>query len=351
MDYREFVDRVSEDLAVKLPEEYANARVAARQVDKLQGESYYGINVQPEGSVVAVSFSLESAYARMEAGASYEETLSGIANQVEESLANRPNILVADLMDYDSMKEKLMVQVIPTAGNEEMLAGIPHTEQEDMSMVYRFVFDTNEQGMASSVVTNDMIAGYGISAEQLHADAMKYAPEHFPANVRSMQEVLADMMGIEPEMMPGEPGGMYVATCNQGVNGAGCIFYPGFMDQAAEKLDGDFFVLPSSVHEVILLPDNGEMSTHELESMVREINANEVAPADRLSDSVYHYDAEDRIFEKSASFDERQQAKKAEKDRPKEKQSLMEKLESKKKESQALDGGKKTQHKNKGQEL
>lgn len=183
------------------------------------------------------------------------------------------------------MKDKLMVQVVPTAGNEEMLAGIPHVEQEDMSLVYRFVIETNEQGSATTLVTNQMLENYGISAEQLHADAMANAPEQFPASVRSMQEVLAEIMGIEPEMMPGEPGGMYVVTCNQGVNGAGCIFYPEFMDQAAEKLGGDFFVLPSSVHEVILLPDTGDMSFHELESMVQEINATEVQPADRLSDS------------------------------------------------------------------
>jgi hypothetical protein len=340
MDYKEFVERVGEDLKKVLPEEYQGASVSARQVDKLQGASYYGITVQPENSNIGISMDLQAAYNGMEQGRSYEQVLAEVGTAVTEGFENRPQVRASELLDYDSMKEKLMVQVVPTVGNEEMLATVPHVEQEDMSMVYRFVFDTNERGTATTLITNQMLDNYGITAEQLHADAMANAPEQFPASVRSMQEVLADLMGLEPEMMPGEPGGMYVATCNHGMNGAGCIFYPEFMDQAAEKLGGDFFVLPSSVHEVILLPDNGDMSYQDLQNMVQEINATEVQPQDRLSDSVYHYDAQDRVFEKAESHDERQQAKKAEKDRPQEKKSVMNRLEEKKKEAQAHVGDK-----------
>lgn len=340
MDYREFVDQVSEDLKKVLPEELQGAKITARQVDKLQGASYYGITVQPENSNIGISMDLSGAFDAMQNGRSYDVVLAELGTSVTEGFASRPNVREAELLDYDAMRDKLMVQVVPTAGNEEMLATVPHVEQEDMSLVYRFVFSTDERGTASTLITNQMLDSYGITAEQLHTDAMANAPEQFPASVRSMQEVLAEMMGIEPEMMPSEPGGMYVATCNQGMNGAGCIFYPEFMDQAAEKLGGDFFVLPSSVHEVILLPDNGDMSFHELENMVQEINATEVMPQDRLSDSVYHYDAEEHVFEKAESYDERQQAKKAEKDNHHEKKSVMEKLAEKKKESHALAGDK-----------
>ena len=340
MDYKEFVDRVSEELASRLPEELQGADILPRQVDKLQGESYYGISVQPEGTNIGISMDLTPAYERMQAGDSFDAVLDSIAANVADGINNRPNLLAEDIGSYDAMKSKLMVQVVPTAGNETMLANVPHMEQEDMSLVYRFVFSSDEHGSATTLITNDMLKTYGITAEQLHADAMANAPEQFPASVRSMQEVLAEMMGIEPEMMPGEPGGMYVATCNQGMNGAGCIFYPEFMDQAAEKLGGDFFILPSSVHEVILLPDNGDMSFHELESMVQDINASEVMPQDRLSDSVYHYDAEEHIFEKAQTHDERMQAKKAEREGSHEKRSVMDRLAEKKKESQALAGDK-----------
>lgn len=351
MDYREFVDQAAKEISRRLPEELQGAVITTREISKLQGESYYGLTVHPEHSNVGVSINPTGVYERMQFGMPYEDAMTELARVVENGLSERPTIRAGQLTDYDFMKDKMMVQVVPTAGNEEMLSGIPHVEREDMSLVYRMVVDSNEQGMASALVTNTMLSSYGITAEQLHADVMASAPEKFPASVRSMNEVLSEIMGIEPEMMPDEPAGMYVATCNHGINGAGCMFYPGFMDQAAEKLGGDFFVLPSSVHEVILLPDKGEMTVRELETMVQEINQAEVQPADRLSDSVYHYDAKERLFEKGDRFEERQKEKKAEKSRPKEKESLMQKLDAKKKEAQVLDGGKKIPHKAKGQEL
>ena len=69
------------------------------------------------------------------------------------------------------------------------------------------------------------------------------------------------------------------------------------MEQAAEQVGGDFFVLPSSIHEVLMIPDDGKADYRELEAMVQSINETQVAPADRLSDHVYHYDQKDRVFE------------------------------------------------------
>lgn len=352
MDYREFVDQVAKDIRDVLGEDFDGAKITARQIDKLQGESYYGIQVQPVDSNIGVTVNLKDAYERYQEGASYGEAIQEVSQSVEEGMENVPNVEVSELMDYDSMKENLMIQVVPTEGNEELLAGIPHQEQEDMSIVYRMVLDTNEDGMASALVTNNMLLQYDITAEQLHADAMENAPERFPARIRSMQEVMAEMFGIEPEMMPDQDEvSMFIATCNSGVNGAGCIFYPEFMDQAAEKLNGDFFILPSSIHETILLPDLGDMNYHDLEAMVQQVNESEVEPKDRLSYSVYHYDSQEKIFEKAECFDQRMQEKKAEKGRPKEKQSLKEKLDAKKKEAASLDGGKKTPNKSQNMEL
>ena len=72
---------------------------------------------------------------------------------------------------------------------------------------------------------------------------------------------------------------------------------PSFFEDATEKLDGNFYVLPSSVHEILLLPDRFAPEHQFLKELVQDVNANEVDPKDRLSDNVYHYDAKERIFE------------------------------------------------------
>lgn len=166
---------------------------------------------------------------------------------------------------------------------------------------------------------------------------MENAPQIKPAEIKGMSEVMAEMMGIEQaEMMglvPMDPKDeqMFVATVPDKVHGAGVLAYQNFMDQAAERVGGDFFILPSSIHEVLIVPDNGKMDLKDLESMVKEVNATQVAPADKLTDSVYHYDSQAKIFELGEKFVERQNQREeaAEKE---EKGSLLGELKAKKEE-------------------
>ena len=82
---------------------------------------------------------------------------------------------------------------------------------------------------------------------------------------------------------------MYVASVPNKTAGAGVLAYQEFMDQAAERLGGDFFILPSSIHEVLLVPDDGAKSFHELQAMVREVNATQVSPENVESFRFYEF--------------------------------------------------------------
>ena len=129
---------------------------------------------------------------------------------------------------------------------------------------------------------------------------------------------MAEMMGVSTEDlalmgMPMDPADeqMFVASVPDKIHGAGVLAYQDFMDQAAERVGGDFFILPSSIHEVLIVPDNGNMSLSDLEAMVKEVNATQVAPEDKLTDSVYHYDSQAKVFELGEKFVERQSEKEA----------------------------------------
>ena len=152
------------------------------------------------------------------------------------------------------------------------------------------------------------------------------APNIRPAVIRGMTEVIAEMSGMTPEdlvEMGMAPGGgeemMYVASSADNISGAGVIAYEDFMNQAAERVGGDFFILPSSRHEVLLVPDDGTKSLKELEAMVKDVNATQVSPEDKLTDSVYHYDSKNKIFELGEKFVSRMQDKESVLDSIKEK--------------------------------
>lgn len=161
-----------------------------------------------------------------------------------------------------------------------------------------------------------------------------------------MAAVMAEMMGMPEEMLADMAPPMYVATNQDKVQGAAVMFYPEFMDQVAKELGGDIFILPSSVHEVLIFPDDGNMSAQELKEMVTSINATEVAPSDRLADNVYHYDAQEKIFE----LGEKLEARQAEKMEAKEERSSVLKDLQDKKQDLDLKPKTPTPHKSKGEQ-
>jgi hypothetical protein len=95
---------------------------------------------------------------------------------------------------------------------------------------------------------------------------------------------------------------LWVASVEGGYYGAAAVLLTDFMDHASEKLGGDFFILPSSIHECLFIADDGKTDPKELELMVRSVNQAEVSEKEFLSNSVYHYDSIDRIVEKAETF-------------------------------------------------
>ena len=309
MDFNEFQNQILQEAKDRM----WGVQVEIRPVEKLQGESYTGLSIQPNDSPMAATLNLDTVYNQMvDQGKSFQEVADDLITHAADIIVDMPKIDVNDITNYDQMKNTLVVQVIPTDRNAEMLADIPHKNIEDMSLVYRMQIDQNENGTSSVLITNAMLENYGVTVDQLHQDAMDAAVINNPATFRSMQEVLSDLMGMPADLMPPMDGPqMYVASVENSLNGAGVIAYPDFMNQVAEQVGGDFFVLPSSVHEVLVVPDDGSIDRHDLESMVREVNASEVLPKDQLSDNVYHYDSQDQVFELAGKYEERMAVKEA----------------------------------------
>ena len=309
MNYETFKQEFAEDIKEKLYERgYDDVRISFNNVEKTN-QNYEAMSVVPEGSNVGVNFNIENAFANYEHTDDYAGVLASATMVIADGLDRAPAIDVSALMDYENMKEKLSVEVISAEANADLLANVPHDRMEDLAVVYRFVMESSEDGRASILVTNNLMDRMGVSHEQLRSDALENSPEIRPVVIMGMNEVMKEMMGPEVYEMFGIPDDaeetMYVATVPDKNSGAGVIAYQEFMDQAAERVGGDFFVLPSSINEILLVPDNGDMTADALRDMVKDVNAKEVSPEERLSDNVYHYDSKDHVFELAEKFEAR----------------------------------------------
>lgn len=76
--------------------------------------------------------------------------------------------------------------------------------------------------------------------------------------------------------------------------GACSILYPGMLEQLAERIGGDYYMIPSSVHEFLLVPREREQDREELKKMIAEVNRTELPPEEVLSDHLYLYCSRER---------------------------------------------------------
>ena len=325
MEFNQFVDEVKGRIKQFLPIEYEDAQVRIEEIKKLN-ENYLGITVLKENQVLAPTFNLNQLYEMFQSDP--QNSMENILRNITELVLDAPEQFdPKSITEYETAKDKLFIRVSSAEKNEEMLQNVPHQIKEDLAITYHLAISIDDVGMGSTTITNDILKRYGISEEQLHADAMENSPHIRPVHVMIMGNIIEQLMGMDPEtIMRDEPAQniaeiiskgmeneapMFIITNSQTVGGAGVIFYPEVMDQIGEGFQGDFFILPSSTHETLVIPDNGAFDYRVLEDMVQTINENEVAPEEQLSDHVYHYDVKDRVFERADKFVERQKEKAA----------------------------------------
>ena len=245
MNYEDFKEQFTDDVMDRLFEQGIEVKIEMREVNKLN-ESYEAITVTPEGSNVGVNVNIDNFYEAMNNGKSYDEVLDKAVDIITKGINERPSFDIDALTDYSQMKDKLVMEVVSAETNKEMLANVPHQDMEDMAVVYRFVVNSDDEGRATILVTNQILDSMGVTPEQLHNDAMENAPNLKPVEIKGMTEVMAEMMGVSVEElagmgMPADPANeqMYVATVPDKIHGAVVLAYQNFMDQAAERAGGE----------------------------------------------------------------------------------------------------------------
>ena len=157
-------------------------------------------------------------------------------------------------------------------------------------------------GTGTITVTNNHMEYWGLTEEQLYETAIKNSNVLEPPSIDRLTNVMADLMraqGMDEDIIENQLKeddiDMYVISNTTKANGASVIVYSDALQQVAENLGSDLYILPSSIHEVLALPV-GNKDVDSLEEMVRCVNQTEVSPTEVLSDNVYKYDAESRTL-------------------------------------------------------
>lgn len=315
MSFEEFSKNVAENIKMYLPNEYAGAEVELKNVIKNNDVELTGISIRNIGNDIFPNIYLEGYYDKYVDGAEMNDIMQAIAD-VRVSHEVDKDFDIRAMTDFDQVKDKIICKIINAEMNAEYLVNKPYTQVEDLAVTYAVDLGGSEFGHMTTAITENLLKNYGISKEELHKIAMVNLADS-QIEFKSMRDVLIDMMfpdGIDEGdprvyMLPPEEETpfMYVLSNGDKMNGAAAILDSKTMEDISEKLGGDFIVLPSSVHEVIILPGSVGADRHQLEEMVQSINAGEVPPEERLSDNVYMYDSIEKELVRADKYEDRRQ--------------------------------------------
>lgn len=310
-----FIKRVLDDLSSELDSEGLDYTLERTHVCKLQSQSYDGIVFKANNNNIGITFNIDRMYEEYSTSDEQDEMYNHSLNQMVEQAVDHAKgtveININNLVDYQYAKDRLYIDLVGIEGNEEMLKTIPHRKVEDLAIVYRLFVDRDGDGIKSTLVTNNLFNEYEIDEETLHNDALKSAQKIFPLKLSGMSEVMEELTGAPREMFLQDGKEMqYIVSNEDRYRGAGTIFYPDTFKQISDYISPsepqNFYVLPSSIHEVIVVPDSDDqLSVERMNSIVQSINNEQVAVEDRLSNQAYHYDVEDEVFETAEKYLER----------------------------------------------
>ncbi len=308
LNYDEFKQAVADNIKDYLPAKYEESHVEVKEVIKNNNTVLDGLVVTSPDSNVSPTIYLNHYYEQYKNGKDIDDVIGDIADVYIENAVDR-RLDISGIIDFESAKEHIVPRIINAEENRELLADRPHQLMDDLAVTYHI--QLNQEGTASIAVTDKLMEMYDISVEELHEIAVANLEEKMPTSFRTMADVMKEMiftealkefdgdreaaMSMAEEMLPpGDDGLMYVLSNEQRLNGAAVALNEKAMEMVSEQIGGDFYVLPSSLHELLIVPKSAGMELSELESMVREVNATQVEPDEKLSDHVYAYDSREK---------------------------------------------------------
>ena len=298
MEIESFAEIVKDTVEEQLGKEY---QVTIRRVNKNNGVVYTGLNVKKEGINIAPVIYLDNHFDQYKQGSS---TISEITDHVvKDGRKKMTSVDVQQFLNYETVRERIVYKLINTEKNKELLNDIPHIEFMDLSIVFQCLVSQKTSGSASILVHNTHMKLWDVTLEMLYQEAKENTQKLMPYEIKSIEETLCEIIKTEPQNQYGNDECMelsignfsdsvplYVLSNKSKIEGAVCMLYPNLISNFSDTVRSSLYIIPSSIHELLLLPVEDDKDSEEIKGMIRQINDTQVFEEEILSYSLYYYD-------------------------------------------------------------
>lgn len=297
MNFREFSENVVKSVKTCLGN---NVKTEVKKVTKNNGVELHGLIISKAQSSVSPTIYLDGFYREYKQGKSLGDIVYEIVSIYENNKVSA-DINLDFFLDYQAVKSRIFMKVVHYEKNKKMLEDMPHIRFMDLAVVCYYAYMNDFLGKGSIQIETGHLDRWGISEEELFKTAKGNTKDKLGVEIKGMDEILIEMLiengkDVDREELEAilqrteREVPMYIMTLKGRYFGAACIYCEEMLYSFGKRCGKSFYILPSSIHELILIPDSGNEKPEVLRQMVREVNAGHVAPEERLSDNIYYFD-------------------------------------------------------------
>lgn len=277
--------------------QYEGLKITVTTTKKKNGVINTGLELSSEKDAGICPFVRTDGYMeKYREGMTLEQIAVHIMGIYLKDQDSRMQMDVKDLADFGKIQHRIGFMLINTEKNREMLKRIPCRQFHDLSMIYEIFVGFRKDKVGTVTVTDKMMEHWQKEEEDLYGKAIKNMEIMFPPDIRPMNKLLEKMaldMGTLTALEAADMGkeeSIYILTNSEMIQGAGTILYHEMPERIWQFIGNqDYFILPSSVHELLILPVREGIKKEGILQIIREVNRACVPATEFLSDNLYLY--------------------------------------------------------------
>ena len=268
--------------------------VSLKDITKNNDTMLKGLMILERDTSLCPTIYMEEPYDRYSQGEPLEEIEDNILRCYQEKRMEEEFDL-GFFKKWETAKERIVYKLVSRDRNKELLREVPYREILDLAVVFECYLGKREAGHAVIPINNGHIKAWGVTADELYAVAVKNTPELMGCRSYNMEELVREIRGIGADSLPDRGGPkrgdmpMYLLTNEHKYHGAGCILYSSLLEELADEWECDICIIPSSIHETLLIPMYMSMGCERMTQMIREVNQTHLEPEEVLSDHAYQF--------------------------------------------------------------
>lgn len=291
----------------------SDCTIKVSNVCKNNGVKLTGITIMKTNCNISPTIYADAYFERYKNGEAFGNLVFDMINIYDEHKLDT-DFNMKYFEQYENVKNDIAYKIISRERNDELLMQIPYVEYLDMAIVFYYMFDSKLFGNATILIRNEHLKMWGVTKEQIYNDAVSNTPELLPYDITNMRDIMrkmlfekmknqymADNLELDENLLADMVDeltnkdlysgvSMYVLSNTKNTFGAASILYESVLKDFAYVKDSNLIILPSSVHEVIIVLEDEVKDKSNLSSMVREINDTQIPEEEILSDSIYLFD-------------------------------------------------------------